>query len=301
MGAGMILFSSRRLTSSWSWNKIRRHLVLRGLILIMLQFVVVNPIWKISPIPFPDWYQGVLVALGGTMILATLLLRLKARGLFMITAVVSVIIEITHPDPRLWGAFNDTPLGLIFGFSGGTQAFWVNYPILAWFEFVTFGMAFGHWFRDKPESAYRRASIIGFCLLIAFVPIRAINGFGNIRPMEGTTWIDFMNLVKYPPSWTFSFITVGLDLMMLSGLHFGRQRLSRFINVLSTYGRVPLFLYITHLLLFALSGRIFTPLGSTFFVMYIFWFVGIALLYYPAKWYAHQKKSPRARILLQYL
>ncbi|MGD8864584.1 MAG: heparan-alpha-glucosaminide N-acetyltransferase domain-containing protein, partial [Anaerolineales bacterium] len=66
MGMGMMLFAERRAGRGWPRQKIRRHLALRGLILIVLQFVIVNPIWKISPIPFPDWYQGVLVALGAT-------------------------------------------------------------------------------------------------------------------------------------------------------------------------------------------------------------------------------------------
>jgi uncharacterized membrane protein len=301
MGTGMILYTAHRSSIGWTHQKIRLHLALRGMILILLQFVIVNPIWKISPIPFPDWYQGVLVALGATMIIATLLLRFRAGILLMVTAVLSMVIEITHPNPALWGALNNTPLGLIFGFSGGTQTFWVNYPILAWLEFVTFGMAFGVWFRDKPETGYQWAFILGIALLAAFLPLRALNGFGNIRPMEGSTWIDFFNVVKYPPSWSFAFLTMGLNLLILGLMSRSMSRLGSVVKTLIVFGRVPLFVYISHLLLYALLGRLFTPSGSPYLVMYAFWLMGIAILYYPAKWYARLKGSSRARPILQFL
>jgi uncharacterized membrane protein len=301
MGIGMLLLTARRLESGWSQRQIRRHFTMRGLILIALQFVIVNPIWKISTIPFPDWYQGVLVALGATMIMGTLLLRFEAWALLLITMGLSLAIEITHPDPALWGSFNNTPLGLILGFSGGTQTFWVNYPILAWLEFVTLGMAFGAWFRDKPKLGYQRSLIIGIVLLAVFIPTRALNSFGNIRPMEGSTWIDFFNVVKYPPSWSFTFLTMGLNLLILGLLSWSTHRIAGLASTLAVFGRVPLFIYITHLLLYALLGRLFTPTGSSYLVMYIFWLAGILLLYYPAGWYARQKKAPRTRAFLQYL
>lgn len=301
MGAGMILFTKRRLDSGWKLGRIRGHFALRGLILIVLQFAIVNPIWKISPIRFPVWYQGVLVALGGTMILGILLLQVRPGLLILFTILLSTTMEITHPAPSTWGTYNNTPLGLILGFSGGTQTFWVNYPILAWLEFVTFGMAFGHWFQDDPELASRRAFYTGAALLVAFVPIRALDGFGNIRSMQGTTWIDFLNVVKYPPSWTFTFITMGLNLILLSIFQRGEQRLRRILAFLSIYGQVPLFLYITHLLLYALLGRAFTPYGSTYGLMYLLWLGGLASLYPLAIWYARLKSAPALHPVLQYL
>jgi uncharacterized membrane protein len=301
MGIGMVLFSNNRLSKGWSYGAINRHFVLRGMILILLQFLVINPIWKISPIPFPVWYQGVLVALGGTMIIGILFLWIRPWLLLTLTAAVSIIMEVTHPDPSLWGSNFDVPLGLVFGFSGGNQHFWVNYPILAWLEFVTFGMVFGHWFKDSSQKAFRRALFFGYGLLIAFFAIRAFNGFGNIRPITSSSWIDFLNVVKYPPGWSFTFITMGLNLILLSAISWGQQQARGLIKKLAVFGRVPLFIYISHLLLYALLGRIFTPQGSSYVLMYAFWLGGLALLYPLALWYAHQKTAPTLRPLLQYL
>ena len=301
MGCGIVLFSYSHMQRGWSMGRVRRHFILRGAILIILQFTLVNPIWKLSPLMFPNWYQGVLVALGGTMIISTLLLRAQAWVLLCITVLVSIGIELTHPDPSLWGLNFGAPLGLVLGYSGGNQNFWVNYPVLPWLEFVTFGMTFGHWFRERPDAVPRRALIIGCGLLIAFVPIRELNGFGNIRPSGGDSWIDFLNVVKYPPSWSFTFITMGMNLTLLWLLDWAQGRIQPVVRLLAAFGRVPLFFYISHLLLYALLGRAFTPAGAPFHTMYLFWLAGLAIIYPLTLVYARIKSSPRMKPVMRYL
>ena len=78
MGAGMLLFAVSRRKQGWSERAIFRHFWIRGAVLIALQFLIVNRAWELSP---GGWgislYVGVLFALGGTMILGSLLLRLQ--------------------------------------------------------------------------------------------------------------------------------------------------------------------------------------------------------------------------------
>jgi len=40
--------------------------------------------------------------------------------------------------------------------------------------------------------------------------------FGNIRLRTGNTWIEFLNVVEYPPSITFTLMTMGMDLIILA-------------------------------------------------------------------------------------
>ena len=80
MGIGMVLFAHSRKERGWELSRIRSHFIFRGLLLIALQFVIVNPAWKISSLSFPRIYQGVLVALGGGMILATLFINWRCRS-----------------------------------------------------------------------------------------------------------------------------------------------------------------------------------------------------------------------------
>ena len=57
-----------------------------------------------------------------------------------------------------------------------------------------------------------------------------LDGFGNIRPRAGDTWIDFLNVVKYPPSITFSLLTMGTNLIILGLLARTTGRLGRSKN-----------------------------------------------------------------------
>ena len=155
------------------------------------------------------------MALGGGMILGSLFIRLEPGYLVGLAAAFFVGMELSHPDPSQWGAIFNQPLGLIFGYSGGDGLFWSNYPILPWMEFVILGLAFGKWLRTDPTKAYRMAMLLGVIFLAGFSLLRALDGFGNIRPRAGDTWIDFLNIVKYPPSMTFTLLTMGVNLILL--------------------------------------------------------------------------------------
>jgi uncharacterized membrane protein len=164
MGVGMILFARSRRTQGWNEWWITRHFLVRGGLLVLLQLLVVNWAWKLGPDPFPRVYIGVLVALGGGMLIGSVLLRLNAAALLVLSAVLFVGIELTHPDPVQWGLIFDQPLGLLLGYSGGDANLWSNYPVLPWLELVVFGMAFGNWLMVDSQQAFRRGTLLGgFC------------------------------------------------------------------------------------------------------------------------------------------
>ncbi len=173
--------------------------------------------------------------------------------------------------------------------TGGTGTLWSNYPILPWLELVVLGMLLGSWLWKDSKEAFHRIRILAGIFLITFLILRLFNGFGNIRPRTGDSWIDFLNLVKYPPSMTFTLLTTGVNLILLSVFHrlslLGKDWLSR----LAVFGRAPLFVYVTHLYLYMILGRIFAPEGTSLLVMYAFWLIGLAILYAPAAWYGRWK------------
>ena len=102
--------------------------------------LVVNRAWELS---LGGWgiqiYAGVLYALGGTMILGSLLLWLKPRYLIGLTVVLLVGTELLVPDPSQWGP-GMSLVSLMWlvsgGIVGGEQGaiLWVNYSILPWLE-----------------------------------------------------------------------------------------------------------------------------------------------------------------------
>ena len=278
MGVGMLLFSQSRVEKGWTKWRIIRHFGIRGALLILLQLLLVNRAWELSP----DWdlniYFGVLFALGGAMILGSFVLWLRPSLLLILALVLFLGTEFLHPNPSQWGILgNDLP-NLLLLLPGGDNTIWVNYPLLPWLELVVFGMFFGHWLLADKERAYRRGLILGGIFILAFFVIRFFDGFGNVRPREGDSWIDFLNIVKYPPSMTFTLLTMGINLTLLWIFSKIAAR-SQILVPLAVFGRAPLFFYILHLFLYAFLGMLLVPEGTSIPVMYFFWIFGLFLLF----------------------
>jgi uncharacterized membrane protein len=140
-------------------------------------------------------------------------------------------------------------------------------------------MVFGHWLVDDARKAYKRALWLGTAFILAFLALRYLDGFGNIRPREGDTWIDFLNPVKYPPSITFNLLTVGVNLIILSLLARLKGAWQGFCRPLVVLGRVPLFFYLSHLFLYALLGLWLAPEGTSIPQMLTYWLLGLLILY----------------------
>jgi uncharacterized membrane protein len=203
-----------------------------------------------------------------------------------------------HPGPALWNSISHDRWSLVFLYSGGDGEFWSTFTVLPWLELVVFGMLFGRWLLADEHRAYQKAFWTGLVLLVLFAVLRVADGFGNIRPREGDSWIDFLNVVKYPPSLTFTFLTMGVNLIALWGFSkAGDPSISsgrRFQTVsrpLVAFGSAPLFVYVLHLVLYMLMGRSFEPFGTSLPAMYLYWLAGLAILYLPALWYGRFKHA----------
>lgn len=305
MGVGMLLFADSRQKKDWNKWAVVRHFLIRGGVLIAIQLLVVNRAWELSPGGFPNIYIGVLVALGGTMILGSFLLWVKPVYLLILGVVLFVGTELLAPEPGLWGAMGfSNPfdyLNPILIYPGGTGGFWSNYPILPWLELVVFGILFGHWLKRDQEQAYRGALVIGLVLLLAFVALRYLDGFGNIRPRAADTWIDFLNVVKYPPSMAFTLLTMGLNLSLLGIFARLSESIQTFFFPLVVFGRSPLFFYILHLFLYAGLGIWLAPEGTSIAAMYPYWILGLLLLFPICLLYGQLKHRPSVNSVLRYL
>ena len=291
MGVGMVLFAHSRRAKGWGEWAIMRHFWLRGVILMALQLVLVNRAWELSP---GGWglnvYIGVLFALGGTMILASFLLRLDKRILSALLIILFLGTELIHPNPSLWGQLNNDIANLIVARPGGDTNLWSNYPILPWMELVMFGLVFGRMLLDDENKTFRWSFYMGVLFLLAFIVIRNIDGFGNIRPRIGDRWIDFLNVVKYPPSMTFSLLTMGLNLLLLRLFAMAGEQVQWFLRPLTVFGRAPLFFYVFHLFLYAGLGLWLTPNGTSIVGMYPYWLLGLLLLFPVTRWYGSFKR-----------
>ncbi len=294
MGVGMVLFAASRQKRGWRAWQITRHFLVRGLLLIFLQFALENPAWRIGNAAGPLPYFGVLYGLGGAMLLGILLLRVPRHWLLALGLLLIASTEGLLPDPAM--AFGGYPswmaLALAPGYSALGGGIWVLYPVFPWLGVLGVGMSYGRWLHEDKDAAYRGAQWLGGAALALFVAIRLLDGFGNIRPMMyGDGWISFLNAVKYPPSITFLLMTLGLDLLLLALFAKFVDGASWFLRGLAVFGRVPLFFYLVHLYLYAFVGGRLYPAGIPILKMYPYWLLGLVVLYPLCLWYGKFKHN----------
>jgi uncharacterized membrane protein len=304
MGVGMVLFAESRRKRGWVEGRILRHFVVRGLILIGLQFFVENSAWLLGPSTefHPPggggqvWLHfGVLYCLGMSMILAAFLIRLKSLLIFGIGGATILLTQWLIPGSEQAEQLF-SPLVRLILIPGQTGPMQVFYSFLPWLGCAGFGLIFGSWLVQDEGKAYRRALLLGMLSLLLFGVVRIIGGFGNFHPPQSSAWMDLLHVTKYPPSIAFLLLTFGIVLICLFLLSLFEEGLERWGKPLLVFGRSALFFYLCHLYVFAIIGLFFAPQGTGLPLMYVFWILGLVFLYPLCLKYGNfkQKKSPES-------
>jgi uncharacterized membrane protein len=304
-----------------------RFLWTRGLWLIVLEFTFVRSAWLFSVSPRAGFWVQVIWALGVSMIVLAALVRLPLRWI----AAFGILMMAGHNLLDGVQANPAEPLGWLWTFlhvqgaviHRGQPLLFVAYPLIPWIGVMAAGYAFGA-LLQRPATERRRTLLrLGGAMTVAFVLIRLVNVYGDPSPWSVqkdavTTLLSFLNTTKYPPSLDYLLMTLGPAIMSLVLVESWTGPVARFFTV---FGRVPLFYYLAHIALAhllagltgmamgfgtaVLSGNVFfAPTADWGFglgVVYLAWFVVIALLYLPCRWYADLKARRRDLVLLSYL
>jgi uncharacterized membrane protein len=221
------------------------------------------------------------------MIVGALLVQLPATLLIVLGTLAIVgthLLLLAQPFGQV------APIARLLLIPGLTEPIVVNYPLVPWLGVACLGMAFGRWLLADSAEVYRWALAIGAASLLSFVAVRLSGGFGNIRPIEGTGWVAFLNVVKYPPSIVFLLLTLGVDLLILGLLARAGDRLATWGQPLLIFGNSPLFFYIAHLYLYGTIGLAIAREGMEIARMYPFWLAGLVVLYVLCRWYGTFKR-----------
>jgi len=321
-GTGAYLYGRSR-----SPAEVRRFLWTRGLWLIFLEFTIVGTAWSFQ---FPWGFFGVIWALGASMIIMALVVRLPVRWIAVLSVVMiaghNLLDGIRARDlggwAWLWKILHARG-GILL--PGGVQEF-VLFPLIPLVGVMAAGYAFGWVYTlDRPRRRKLIAGM-GLALTLAFIFLRATNLYGNppagvggvsqgdfhLQASMAKTVILFLDVEKYPPSLQFLLMTIGPSLLLLAALD--RERMPRGTGALLTFGRVPMFFYVLHLYLIhwlaivvaALAGQparwLFhgaffgeTPdnYGYGLGTVYLMWVVVLVLLYFPCRWFAGLKQRRR--------
>jgi uncharacterized membrane protein len=328
-GASAALF----LNGSQDPKAARRWLLRRGLILIVLEFTLVNFALSFDP-QFRLLIFEVIATIGAGFILLSQLSRLPPKILLTLALLILFGHDLLISDRMTaeggstmamagrfisslcWspGAFQLNPQRLVA----------VAYPIIPWLGIMLTGFAVGRWFEKSSPERKRLFLRLGLSALGLFIILRATNVYGDpikwsVQKNTVFTLLSFLNVSKYPPSLLFSLMTLaGLWLVLAAA----EQKDNRITRVLIIYGRTPLFYFIVHLYLIHTIllivvllqgyhprdlqfgpfqfGRPAVGGGLPLWGVYAIW-IGVVIVMCPmCRWYGRYKASHPEKKLLRY-
>lgn len=317
------------LKNSQNVAESRKFLLTRGIWLVVLEFTVINfGIWW--DIHFDILMLQVIGAIGAGLIVLSLLLALPARTI----GVIGLVVVVGHnlldglklsDYPALENVFFVLFRPNLFTVTENFK-FLVSYPLVPWAGILLVGFGCGKLFEMPDEQRKKVFLRIGIASLVLFSLLRFTNVYGDpahwaSQPTNLFTFLSFINLTKYPPSLLFVLATLGITFLVLSFVDNVKNRAT---DILSVYGKVPLFYYLVHWYLIhtVMFGMLFLQgfglqdlqfgafnfgrprtagAGVELWVIYIIWFCVVASLYPMCKWYGQYKETHKERTLLRYL
>ena len=296
-----------------------KYLVTRGLVLIVLEMTVLRVAWTFNFDYAHYLLAGVIWMLGVCMILLAGLVRFSTRTI-AIFGLVTIFAQqlVAWPTRVMSQGVRDT-VGWIWqflyfggriqlGHTGPTLS--ILYVIVPWIGVMAVGYAFGD-ILLKPADERRLCLRIGLSATALFVVIAgAIVMLQTAQPDDPPLLFRFLGQQKYPASQLFLLMTLGPMIALLPLAERARGPIG---NVLSVFGRVPMFYYLLHIpLIHALAvvvslirtGSV-TPwlFGNhpmqppeqppgymwSLGLLYLVFIVAVVMLYFACRWYSAVK------------
>ena len=315
-------------------NVLQSFLIKRGLWLIFVEVVVITFGWTFNP-NYTFVILQVIWAIGVSMVILGLMIRLP----FSVIFITGLLIVFGHnlldiPESAagfkagFWwdllhhGFFSFYPLSR-------NHTLLILYPFVPWAGLMMLGYCTGIFFSEKYSAIQRRKILnsIGISLIILFIIVRFMKGYGNPEPWGSQknwvfTVLSFINVHKYPPSLLYMCMTIGPAFLLLSLFEKIQNVFTRKISI---YGRVAFFYYVLHIYLIHFVSLVFfmtkghtmkeaTDISSgipfyflsakdnySLFVVYLVWISVIIALYPLCNWYNSYKTNHREKWWLSYL
>ena len=335
----------RKLESKATLSK---FLLTRGLWLIFLEMTVLRLAWTFN-LDFAHYLlAGVIWMLGWCMILMAGLIHLPVKFHAIAGIAVIALHNLTdvfeQPIAHYYASSDPNALLKILYFGGvvklGTSGppMFVLFVIVPWIAVMMTGYAFGT-IVQRPRDERRRFCLrLGTALTLAFILLRAIDVYGDPRPWRvkpapaaqaqvaaqahprpvAPALIRFLATNKYPASLDFLLMTLGPMFLLLG---FAESAGGRFADIVTTFGRVPMFYYLLHIPLIHAAACVVSlireghldawllgnhpmipgrpPAGYTWNLglLYLVYALCVTTLYFPCRWYADLRARHKSKWL----
>ena len=305
-----------------------RFLLTRGLFLVFLELTVVNFGWYFN-INFSEFPLIVIWALGVSMIALSAMIYLPWKAILIIGIILvaghnlldNVTVEGDSFKAFAWSLLHDDNF-----FHYGNKNIFVGYPLIPWIGIIALGYSLGRLYSSSVDPGKRKKILIwlGVGAILLFIILRFPNLYGD--PLHWSrqakphfTILSFIHTLKYPPSLLYTLMTLGPACLFLA---FFENVRSALVNIISVFGRVPMFYYLIHIYLvhfLAMLAAVYsgydwtlmvwdtwadpkvTGFGFSLGITYLVW-IGVIIILYPlCKWYDSYKQRHKEKRWLSYL
>ena len=306
-------------------------LIKRGLWLIFLEMIIINLGWNFN-ITFPMFFFITIWALGVAMIVLAGIIHLQPKLILAICLIIVFshnLLDNIHINGNTLPAFGWAMLHAQQVFFWHGETFLVGYPLIPLIAVMPLGYCLGQGYAKGYEVAKRQKKLltVGAASLGLFILLCYSNLYGDpskwsVQNDAFFTFLSFLNVSKYPPSLLYLLLTLGSACIFLSVTE---QLKGRLANIISVYGRVPMFYYLVHIYVIHIIATVASALiqgqdwhiwfltkpiwftrnlkgyGFSLPVAYLIW-AGIVVGLYPlCKWYDTYKQANKQKWWLSYL
>jgi len=248
-----------------------KNLMLRGLVLILLEFTIISWSWSFNP-TFPMLYAQVIWGIGWGFLFLGLLRLVGIKCVFIIGTMIvlghNLLDNIRFQDNTwmhyLWSVLHQkNVLALPFDFKIRT-----TYPVLPIIGLMCVAYMAGRYYASQQVSqqfvkkADKQALVTGILCLLSYAILRGFNLYGDAGQFTAQdsavlTLMSFFNPTKYPLSLQFMLLTVGTGLILL--FCFKQLKATFSEGFLQVLGKTSMFSYIAHLYLLHIISWLLIP------------------------------------------
>ncbi|MGN6291251.1 MAG: DUF1624 domain-containing protein [Chitinophagaceae bacterium] len=292
-----------------------KYLLTRGLLLVLLELTLIRFCWTFN-LDFKSFMlAGVIWMLGWCMVLLAAAIWLPFRVIWISGLIIIAgqqIFGLVPADLHWWNFFYTVDYE-------GVQ--WINilYVLLPWIGVMMAGYGFGRLLQMPPALVRRTCWWIGFSAIALFVVIGSLQ-IVNDPKNEMPFIFRLLNQQKYPPSQLFLLMTLGPVILLIP---YAEKARGWFAEVLSTFGKVPFFYYVLHILVIHLAALLVNLIRTGSIhqdwyqtapythiaedqqwplpLLYIVFILVEIFLYWACHWYAAYKANHPEKKWLKYL
>jgi uncharacterized membrane protein len=305
-------------------SALAKYLLSRAVLLIVLEFTVIRFFWTFN-LNFGDFMlAGVIWMIGACMIMLAGLIYLKPYVVGIIGLAIMLFQNFFALVPNLLPESTRTSFGSIWEYvytSGfeAPKAVTILYVLVPWIGVMAAGYGFGIFFGKSPNQRRRILIALGAGCTVLFLIVGSI--VATKAEGEAPFIFKLLNQRKYPASQLYLLMTLGPAILLLPFVENARGLIS---SAIITFGRVPFFYYLAHILLIHLTaiavnlireGRTFSEWYATapyvwfaeeghqwkLSMLYIVFVIDVAILLLLCRWYERYKFTHPEQKWLRYI